>query len=110
LSTKKLIITLSIFAIALIVGFIFQIDRENKLKNNQIAKAIVIKKDNNHVMGYGVHVRFKVRDEEHVSKTPECDCSMLDIGDTILIKYSIENPKIFKVVDKYYMQKYKEKK
>lgn len=31
----------------------------------------------------------------------------LSIGDTVLIEYSIEDPSVARVVDKYYMQKYK---
>ena len=110
MSTRKLVIVLIIFATALIIGFVFQVDREKKLKNTKITKAVVIDRDKHHIMGFGVNVKFKVGNKEYFSKTPECDCKMLDIGDTILIKYAIEDPKIIKIQDKYYMQKYKSKK
>jgi hypothetical protein len=43
--------------------------------------------------------KFKIREKQNFSH--------LKKGDTVLIRYAVEDPSVARVIDKYYMQKYK---
>jgi hypothetical protein len=109
MSTRKLVIVLIIFATALIIGFVFQVDRERKLKNSKTTIARVEKVDEYLYRKMGAKISFTLNGKSIVTDIG-CDCRDLKIGDSVLIKYAIENPKLAVLKDKYYMQKYKSKK
>lgn len=104
-SMKQIIIVLSLFGLAFIGAIYFQLRRENKLKNSVETIAIIRTKSN--ALNGGAKIYFfanKKRIEVHLLSGTYKDYS---IGDTILIKYAVEDPELVQVVDKYYMQKYK---
>ena len=52
--------------------------------------------------------KYKVKNKNYIFNENR-DFSSMKIGDTLLIKYSLKNPSVARVVDKCYMQKYKGK-
>lgn len=52
--------------------------------------------------------KYKVKNKNYTFNE-NGDFSSMKIGDTLLIKYSLKDPSIARVVDKCYMQKYKGK-
>ncbi len=104
-SKKKIIIVLILFVLAFIGAIYFQFKREEQLKRTQNSTAIIIKKGRT-VRG-GATVYFEVNSKRLEAKIWGGDYDFLNIGDTILIKYAIEDPTLVEVIDKYYMQKYK---
>lgn len=108
MSTKKHIIILSGFILCLLLGLYFQIRRENKLKDTREVTAIIAFRDKYHTKGWDAVVNYEVKDMQYESGL-NCDCRDLEIGDTVLIKYSIDDPEVVVMVDKHYMQKYKNK-
>ena len=103
---KKYILIISGFGICLLLGFIFQIKRESKLKNSIEITGVVTYRDEYQTKGFGVHVKYVVNDTEYNSGI-NCDCRDIEVGDTVLIKYAVEDPKLAVMVNKYYMQKYR---
>jgi hypothetical protein len=108
MNNKKHIIILSGFVLCLMLGLYFQNRRENKLKESIETYGIVTYRNKYLTKGFGANVKYSVKGIEY-DRGIRCDCRDLDIGDTILIKYSVEDPKTVALVGKYYMQKYKHK-
>lgn len=104
-SMKTIIFVLIFFGLAFIGAIYFQLKREEKLENTQDSIAIIINKGK--TTRGGATVYFEVNSERFESKIWGGDYSFLNIGDTILIKYAVEDPELVQVIDKYYMQKYK---
>ena len=52
--------------------------------------------------------KYKVKNKNYIFNENR-DFSSMKIGDTLLIKYSLKNPSVARVIDKCYMQKYKGK-
>lgn len=104
-SKKKIIAVLVLFGLAFIGAIYFQLKREEKLKRTQDSIAIIMNKGKT-VRG-GVTVYFEVNSKKIEAKIWGGDYDFLNIGDTILIKYAVEDPELVQVVDKCYMQKYR---
>ncbi len=105
--TKKqirIIISISfiiLFAISMYVADINEKDRRQKLQNSIITKAVLTYVDKYTTKGYGAYVTFEVKGEK-IEEAVNCDCRKLNIGDTVLIRYTVDDPTIVRMVDKYY--------
>lgn len=99
---------LGISCILLIIFFSTLFNRRNKIKmeNTIITEAFYI--DNVHIKNNGPisSYYYSVENKRYENGFYDTD-KFLQKGDTILIKYSKEDPSLSEVVDKYYMQKYK---
>lgn len=105
---KKQILILSGFVLCFLIGLLFQINRESKLENSVETVAIVEWRSKALGKGHGVGVRFYLKGKI-VTTSMNCPCQDIELGDTVLIKYSVKDPELAVMVDKYYMQKYKDK-
>lgn len=104
-SKKAIIVVVIAFSLAFISSIYFHLKRELKLKNTKEIIAIISDKGN--TTRGGAWVYFEIKSQRIEAKIWGGDFDFLNIQDTILIKYAIEDPKLVQVVDKYYMQKYK---
>jgi hypothetical protein len=102
----KLIVTCLIVILGLTLSYCYQLNVESKLKNSENTLAVVKWRSKALGKGHGVGVNFKIH-EKVISTSMPCPCQDLEIGDTVLIKYSVEDPEVAVMVDKYYMKKYK---
>lgn len=107
---RELIFTIS-FIIFFVIVIIYKVVRyyneELLLKQTKQTTAVIIEIRN----GSAVKSTATASYYYHVNKIKyNCEESKnfndLDKGDTVLIKYSIREPSIARVVDKYYMRKY----
>lgn len=96
-----------------VIGFLkkdFEEKREEKLLNGKTKTIkVVINNAGMALYGYSIGFKFKVSNvlkEISISGTRH---NFLEVGDTILIKYSVEDPTVVEVVDPCYMQKHKVK-
>lgn len=69
-------------------------------------EALVISKDDFLGPGAGAMIEFEVNNKK-INSFIKCDCHDIEVGDTVLIKYAVEDPELTVIVDKYYMQKYR---
>ncbi len=104
---KKYILILAGFALCFVIGFFFQVKREKKLENTKETEAIIVDRDKHLTKAFGAKVRFIINGKVYSTEV-HCDCRSLEIGDTVLIKYAVEDPELSLMVDKHYMQKYNE--
>ncbi|MNJ86055.1 hypothetical protein D3C87_35380 [compost metagenome] len=79
------------------VAILLQNSRDNKLENSKTTKAVLIKIKTPH----GASIRFRLGKKNIVTELLHGDYSMLTVGDTILIKYAIEDPELVELVDKF---------
>lgn len=97
----------SFMGIFLIYNFIRE-KREDKLLNNSLdGFAILVKKNkgNTHAPSGG---DFKYRVDHHeYSFSQSGDYEFMHVGDSVLIRYAKDDHSVARVVDKYYMEKYK---
>lgn len=103
-SNKKTIFILILFLLAFLLAIYFQFERERKIKNAKQTTAIVDWVSQTNRGGAKLH--FYLRNEKINTNVWGGDFSFLKKGDTILIKYSVEDPELIELVDKYYMKKY----
>ena len=59
--------------------------------------------------GFTIWFEYSVNDKKHEQQWARGAYTFLEKGDTILIKYSVEDPTVIEVVDPCYMQKHKGK-
>jgi hypothetical protein len=104
-SKKRIIIILTLFVLAFILALIFQITREKKLRNS--VETIAIIQSKNDAINGGAKIYFFINKKKIEVRLLSGTYKNHLIGDSILIKYAIEDPTLVQVVDKYYMQKYK---
>lgn len=104
-STKKIVVIAVCFGILFTLAYYSQLERERKLKNTRQVKAII--KSVRKTTRGGATVFFNVKDRKLEAIFHGGDFKFLSPGDTILIKYAIEEPELIDVVDKYYMKKHK---
>lgn len=105
----KLILFLSL-SCGLIIGVCKQLDenyKKEKLKRSRLGIAIVREVHYNIGNGGSAYGRFvySVNKKSYTLKEIG-DFRTLDLGDTVSIKYSIEDLSVAEVFDKYYMEKY----
>ncbi len=100
-SRRTIILVFVCLTIMLAMAYYFQIERERKLKNTTQAKAII--KSVRLTTRGGATVNFNVMGKKIEAHFSGGDFKFLEQGDTILIKYANEDPKLVEVVDKYYM-------
>lgn len=103
------IISIAILVLMMIFVFIdfYQENKNEKLlENSRIATAILIKKKARAVKSpkSGRFV-YRVQGKEYEFSQPG-DYLFMNIGDSVLIKYAVEDHSVARVIDKYYMRKY----
>lgn len=108
---KKLILVLlfSTIAVSLIVSYFQDSRKDRLLKNNNRTFAILIHSHDGtavRAISYGVFI-FRDKDNKKIKFEVSGDYTKLEIGDTVLIEYAVEDHSIARVIDKYYMQKYR---
>jgi len=104
-SKKKILVVLFLFVVAFVLAFYFQLERERKLENTKEAIAIVVSVGK--TTTGGASVKYTIGKRKISTTISAGDFKFLHSGDSILIKYSLEDPELIEVVDKYYMKKYK---
>jgi hypothetical protein len=98
----KIRIALSVlFFVVLAVSFYFSDKKADKLKNSNTTKAILIYIDEYITRGSGAKIEFQINNKK-ITTDINCDCRKLNIGDTVLIRYAVDDPTIVRMVDKYY--------
>ncbi|OJX38802.1 hypothetical protein [uncultured Flavobacterium sp.] len=103
---KDKLIGLGLILLIIILSQISNHDYEKQMENTSETKAFYIK--NFHVKNFGPTSYYYYYVDHHKYQGSFYDTdTFLKKGDTILIKYSKENPSLSEVVDKYYMQKYR---
>jgi hypothetical protein len=102
-------ISLSIFCfIVIILAIISDCRRHEKLKHTENTEAVLKEMGTGSHYGKYVLVGYSVNDKEF-SEELHCNCPELEVGDTILIRYSLKNPSTIALVKKFHMDKYKKK-
>ncbi|MNJ86056.1 hypothetical protein D3C87_35390 [compost metagenome] len=82
--------------------------RDDRLLENSVehfAILIEINGGNAHSPSSG-DFKYKVNNEEY-EFNQSGDYKFMQVGDTVLIEYAVEDHSVARVVDKYYMNKYK---
>jgi len=108
----KDLIHLILFVTILFGGvFIRDLYYKSKLEENKNTIAIIDKKSKEYLGNYRLYFKYRVFKRNIISDdiSEQKFFNQLNIGDTILIKYSIEDPSISKVVDFCYMKKHRGK-
>jgi hypothetical protein len=109
---KKDVIYLILFTIVLIIGANFLKNQEkNKLTNFKYISATVSKKSKVYLGGYNVLYNYTVKNEKFSYKNSVKidDYNKLEIGDTILIKYSKDDNSIAEIVHCYWNDELRKK-
>lgn len=96
LSRRTIILILGGFIAAFLFAIFFQNNRDEKLKHSKITKAKIVKVYTPH----GASISFNLKDEIIHTELLHGDYSMLKAGDTILIKYAIQDPELVELFDK----------
>jgi hypothetical protein len=90
-----------------------QFDDRQKVRlfegETKIIEVVLVKTHRVYNTGYTLWFSYKVNDEVINNKWSGGGYTFLEQGDTILIKYSVEDPTVIEVVDPCYMQKHKGK-
>lgn len=89
----KLLLIIALFSFLFSISYCYQSNREKKLEIYKYSKAIIVQVDKANYSGRGALVKYNVGSKKYTN-TILCDCSKLKKGDSIEIKYSIENPNI----------------
>lgn len=100
-----------IIVLAFLAYLIYQFAKENfenhALKNSKPTVGVLIEIHTPQVVRgsyYGV-IKYEVNGKEYEMKSLDEDYSMLKVGDSVQIEYSVEDYSIARLVDKYYMKK-----
>lgn len=102
---KETIALIVIFVVGIIISFYNSNKQQQKLKHSKTEKVIILSRDLHFGAGAGAIVKFKAKNITYKTFI-KCDCRDIEPKDTILIRYSIEDPEVAYLVDKYYMKKY----
>lgn len=90
------------FIIVASLGFYFEYRREKKLEITDKTEAVISN------LGKGTYATVKYHvDNQELSSRLHCNCPELEVGDTILIRYSLQDPSTIALEKKFYMKKYK---
>lgn len=102
-----IILFFSFVGVFIIYSFLKEKKDDELLENSIEHFAILIKinEGNTHAPSSG-DFRYKVKNKEH-EFNQSGDYKFMQIGDTVLIEYAIKDNSVSKVVDKYYMKKYR---
>ena len=107
ISKLNYFIGLSFFgAFIIIIAIISDCVRHDKLKQTENKEAVLTEMGGDVHYGTYVRVDYFVKDEKLNSRL-HCNCPELNVGDTILIRYSLKDPSTIALVKKFYMEKYK---
>lgn len=90
---------------SLFIGLFLNIRREKLLSNSQTTIGYLVEEYNGGKNPRGTFI-FRIGKKKYIFDYIG-DFSYMNKGDTVLIKYSIEDPSVARVIDRYYMQKYK---
>ncbi len=102
-----LVLALAFVVFILIFSFLRDNYREKMLESTQKEKAIIVRviqktsKDDR-----GGKFKYSINGKDYDFRQSG-DFSMLSIGDTVEIEYSIEDNSVARVINKHYMDKYK---
>lgn len=107
---KRILTVLILSVILLIIGiYSFWNDHrtENLLIHNKKALGVFVSRNTTPVHGSpSINVKYKVGNVSYLLKE-RGSFSELKIGDTVLVEYAVKDNSVARVIDKYYMQKYK---
>lgn len=100
----------SLVVIFIIYTFLKEKKDDKLLENNIEHFAILIKinEGNTHAPSSG-DFKYKIKNKEY-EFNQSGDYKFMQVGDTVLVEYAVEDNSVARVVDKYYMQKYKKMK
>ncbi len=100
LRTKKgMIIVIIIILFMFVLGLYFQFERDGKMKNSKVTFGIIIERNDFIGAGAGAIVKFNSKNKSYESFI-KCDCRELNNGDTVRIKYSIDDPSLVQLISK----------
>jgi hypothetical protein len=104
----KFSIIFLLFAVLLaLYSFFSDLRKEKLLENSKNTFGIIKVIDKGSVRGTPF-CKFEYKVEKEFFNSKEYgEFSNLSLNDTVLIKYSVDDPSVARVVDKYYMKKYR---
>lgn len=88
--------------LVLVIGYLFQMERERKFQNSVKTPAVIIHADD--FLGRSAGASIRLLDSGKESFV-DCDCRDLKKGDTILVAYAKDDIKLVDLLDKYYTAK-----
>lgn len=98
---------LALFIVGVVITrYVKNIRQDNLLEDSKQTTAIFYESNFVYRTGYISHFKYKVNGKKYELNQP-MKITSLEKGDTVLIEYSIKDPSVAKVVDLYYMEKYK---
>lgn len=110
MNRKNLVVILLIgFAVLLsLYNLILTKKKDEKLEIGNEVYGIIISIDSAPVHGSpSSKIEYKVENVKYIL-VEDGNFFSMDVGDTVLVKYSIEDHSVARVTDKYYMKKYKD--
>lgn len=107
LNTILTIVVFSFMGIFIIYTFVKEKKDAELLSNSLEHLGILTKKNsgNSHAPSSG-DFKYKI-DKIEYSFNQSGTFDFMEVGDTVLIEYAVEDPSVARVVDKYYMKKYR---
>lgn len=98
---------LALFIVGVVIArYVKNTRQENLLEDSQQTIAIFYSSSYVRSTGYMSHFEYVAKGKKYNLRQP-MKITSLEKGDTVLIEYSIKDPSVAKVVDLYYMEKYK---
>jgi hypothetical protein len=100
-----------IFFVVMLIIFglaynLFNDNRRNKLlKKSMLVTGLLVSEDHSSHKFLSGDFEFLVKNKKYYFRH-NGDFSFLNIGDTVLIEYAIEDPTVARVKDRYYMKKF----
>ncbi|HRO75734.1 MAG TPA: hypothetical protein PLP27_06280 [Crocinitomicaceae bacterium] len=106
---KKIILSLAVFMMVFTIYSLFRDRKENQLlEYSRTTTAILIKVSQGSPKSPSSgHFKYTIKGKEYKFSQSGDYYKDMNIGDTVFIKYAIEAPSVARVIDRYYMQKYK---
>jgi hypothetical protein len=97
-SRKAIIIGGIVFLLMMLIAFYLQTLRERKLEQGITTKVLIV--DKNEYLGAagGIKVQFIYKGKQHISFV-KCDSRNMQIGDSVIVKFAIDDPEIIKLID-----------
>jgi hypothetical protein len=105
--SKSTIIIAFVFVLVVFITF-YRIYRDNQLLSDyEIGKAVLVEVQNKGGVHGSASGTFKYTyGNKKYTFTESQSFSFLNLGDTVKIKYSVKDPSVAKVIDKYFMKKH----
>lgn len=94
-----------LIGIFIIYTFLREKKESSLLMNSKTGIAILIEINGNAHAAASGDFRYKVKSKKY-EFNQSGDYSFMQIGDTVLIEYAVDDCSVARVVDKYYMSKY----